>query len=376
VNTKKVFRISNDVFVSMYIILAFWGFTGSYTAFVQHIITYAVPLLGLYLFFVNWQKIFTEIKEKVIVATVIIFSFISLSHLYNDYGSLSLFYYMTSIVSSIGFGYSLLNYRHYIVPVVLLSYLYYMIIIQIVGGATYLELNELVRYSRNTFTVFGITLLLVLFLSLGIHRNTENRLTSKYLQLYGALIYLLIAYSVIGRSGIITGVILLLSVVATTLGRWWVLLLSSAIIIFYFTYSDTINLYSFIANTKFDYEGLDSPRYYLYNMYLDNIDITGFFLGLKVDDLMPYGYWGGAHNSFLSLHMFTGLSVIIIIVIISQTLVRFLKQRDYLFLFATLSLVIRSFTDDMIIRGNPLTLGLFISLYILSQNNTKIRYMS
>jgi hypothetical protein len=162
-----------------------------------------------------------------------------------------------------------------------------------------------------------------------------------------------VSFFLIGRTSLIVSLILLL-------------------IVFYFKFKDNIVvriiIFTFvlavssylwlkfgsdlIKETNFS-EGLDTPRWQLWGIYFDHINIVNLFTGIEVSDLPLYEHHGNnPHNSFIKFHSRVGFGAIVFIILYFVSLFNYMKERNNYILWLLILLTIRACFDSDILVGN------------------------
>jgi hypothetical protein len=110
--------------------------------------------------------------------------------------------------------------------------------------------------------------------------------------------------------------------------------------------------------------GLDTPRWELWRIYLENVNIVNLFTGVDVTTLPMYDQFSGnPHNSFIKFHSRVGVGAILFIVLFFVSIFKYVKTKQYYILWLLLLLTLRaSFDGDMFI-GNFDFIFLIITFY-------------
>ena len=107
-----------------------------------------------------------------------------------------------------------------------------------------------------------------------------------------------------------------------------------------------------VSETNFS-EGLDTPRWELWRIYLENINIVNFFTGVEVSELPLYNHHGNnPHNSFIKFHSRVGIGSIAFICLFFVSIYTYLKRGNYYIFWLLLLLTIRACFDSDILVGN------------------------
>ncbi len=100
-------------------------------------------------------------------------------------------------------------------------------------------------------------------------------------------------------------------------------------------------------------QGLDTPRWELWQIYIEHINPINFFTGLDVSNLPMYDYFSGnPHNSFLKFHSRVGFGCVVLIILFFVSLYQYLKTGQNYVFWLLLLLTIRAFFDSDILIGN------------------------
>lgn len=100
-------------------------------------------------------------------------------------------------------------------------------------------------------------------------------------------------------------------------------------------------------------QGLDTPRWELWQIYIEHINPINFFTGVDVSNLPMYDYFSGnPHNSFLKFHSRVGFGCIVLIVLFFISLYQYIKTKQNYIFWLLILLTIRAFFDSDILIGN------------------------
>jgi hypothetical protein len=216
------------------------------------------------------------------------------------------------------------------------------------------------------------TLMLVACISLYIILSMEN----KPIDFMPALFTLVISIWGIGRSGIASSIVLLLGLLLIRLRSkphyiYRALLGFLFVFLFHELYL-LVTDYSIFQNAFDHYfarrtETGPSERMKMWTNYLNNLDLFRILFGLNVTEVpwvegavFEYNY----HNSFINLHLQTGVMGLVIMALILFALFTFYRINP-VFLVLLLTLVLRSSTDLLIFFGPFDFLPLFFIFYCL-----------
>tara|TARA_R110002096_G_scaffold229836_1_gene419442 strand:- start:1053 stop:2054 length:1002 start_codon:yes stop_codon:yes gene_type:complete len=179
------------------------------------------------------------------------------------------------------------------------------------------------------------------------------KIAYNYFPLLPPLIGVTLAFFLFGRTSLIVSFLLLLVVFfykfkSNNKARAFAIILLGAV--FYYLWVQYGSLLSTETNLG---EGLDTPRWELWQIYFDHINFINFFTGIDVSTLPLYDiYSGNPHNSFIKFHSRVGIGSIVFIILFFVSLFKYLKAKQYYVFWLLILLTIRaSFDGDMFI-GN------------------------
>jgi hypothetical protein len=263
------------------------------------------------------------------------------------------------IISGYGFSMILLrkcvfSWSGYFVFYALASYFISLILLGYSGD------QALKWSSSNNISV----IMLISCISLYIILDFENR----EIDLIPAILTLIISIWGIGRGGIISSFILFFGLLfikfknkAIYLYLLFLTLIMLCVVIY--IYSDFLIEYAinnnYLSNAAFrfiergDEFSESSARSDMWQNYFNNLDLQRLFFGANVEkDPWDSGVENSFnyHNSFINLHLQTGLVGLITIFFLFTALVNYYKKNKLLFLLL-LVLITRSLTDTMIFFG-------------------------
>lgn len=111
-------------------------------------------------------------------------------------------------------------------------------------------------------------------------------------------------------------------------------------------------------------EGLDTPRWELWRIYWEHLNLVNIFTGVDVTTLPMYAQFSGnPHNSFIKFHSRVGIGSIVFIILLIVSIFKYFKTKQYYILLLLLLLTLRaSFDGDMFI-GNFDFIFLIITFY-------------
>jgi hypothetical protein len=218
--------------------------------------------------------------------------------------------------------------------------------------------TQWVKGSRNFVSILVLYLTIVTICVSHIYENKDNII----IHLFFPLMTLIISVLALGRSGIITSVLLLLICLSHILIKQKKNIFSLISVVFIISaasYYFVQNL-DYIQNSflyKFETKGMGlDERAVVLDLYLNKIDIVSFFYSLPNLDFIFSTQGISLHNSYLNWHYSYGFGAIILVIIILFTLIKlFLKDRFLSFILTTI--LFRSFSDQVLLSDGIL-LGL------------------
>lgn len=233
----------------------------------------------------------------------------------------------------------------------------------------------LYHVSRNYISVLMLTNLNLLYLS-DIDNNQPITLTP-------AILCFIISMWGIGRGGIITsglllGGILLIKVFSKLSGeqkKFFIIISGSLLVILLIILMNTnILLKYFVA---FQTKGMKTPRTFIYKEYLSAAKETfmNSVLGPPMRDMrVSTVYSRNFHNSFIQAHAYYGLLFsIVIIFLLFNSLIFFIKRKNYVFVVLILTLAMRAFTDRLFFSGYAEPLLYYYCFYPLIKHEKDMK---
>jgi len=276
------------------------------------------------------------------------------------------------------FGAALILVRKYVYSwggyIVFYSLACYFLMLMFIGVPGYAALKYC---SRN-----GISMvMLVACISLYIILSMEK----KKIDLKPAFLTLVISIWGIGRSGIVSSLVLFLGLLFVSLRvkRKFVYYVIICLFIAYFAWSKFAMDYSFFRNARdsFIVRGevkKDAVRLNMWTNYFNNLDISRVIFGVNVvedpwpeGEIMAYNY----HNSFINLHLQTGFMGLMTLVLIIFALFKFYRIRK-VFFFLLLALILRSSTDVFIFFGRFDFIPFFFIFYYLKGLHFRVPHIN
>lgn len=185
-----------------------------------------------------------------------------------------------------------------------------------------------------------------------------------YLPLLPPIIGLLLSFFLVGRTSLITSALLLIIVFFYKFKNspkariiMFSLFLCGGYFLWFKFQSDLL------TETNLD-AGLDTPRWELWRIYGQNIDLVNLFVGVDVTKLPMYPeFSGNPHNSFIKFHSRVGIGSIVFIVLFFVSVFRYFKELDYYILWLLMLLTIRAMFDGDILIGNFDFIFLIMTFY-------------
>lgn len=223
----------------------------------------------------------------------------------------------------------------------------------------------------------GISMvMLIVCISLYVIVSMEN----KRIDLKPALFTLIISIWGVGRSGIVSSIVLVLGLLFVTLRAksvyFYNLIVDFIVAGFLFILYLLVNRAHFTEHNAIAHvvarqaEGT-SERWKMWMNYYNNLDMPRILFGVNVvkdpwseGEIFAYNY----HNSFINLHLQTGFMALITLAIISFALIKFCKTQQVFFVLF-LVLILRSSTDILFFFGRFDFIVFFFIFYFLSNMN-------
>jgi hypothetical protein len=354
---KLFFTILFSMYLSLSLICFIWP---------NNFITLFNTLLGLFALILLSSRIQREYVPIYIFVGLLVTSFL-VSSLFVGRTGWRLYFPICFLVSSPG-----------IAMILLRGYVYswggYIVFYSLSAYFLMLMLGGVDGYSALKYSSWnGIsTLMLVACISLYIVLSMEN----KKIDLKPAFLTLVISIWGIGRSGIASSIVLLLGLLFVRL-RTRPKYIYNAIICFYIiSLFCALSMYamdsSFLGNAIDHYftremETGPSERLTMWTNYYNNLDMSRVIFGVNVvEDPWPEGeiFEYNYHNSFVNLHLQTGLMGFITMALITFSFLAFYRK-NMIFFFLLLTLIVRSSTDLLIFFGPFDFIPLFFIFYFL-----------
>lgn len=326
-------------------------------------------IIGLIGYILCFDSIYINYKVLIFIALTIITGLCSL--IYNSNMSIGNF---VSTLFYIGMSLIMLKYKMNFNLVKALFYgLSIFFIFKIVSG---IESNEVLYYvSRNYISVLMLTSTSLLYIG-------ENDKKNKNISLIPAIIFLIISIWGFGRGGIITSGLFFIGIITIKIftinskyeKRILYIILGSFLVLFLafcFDFEYMMGKY-FIS---FDTKGIETPRTVIYQEYF-NVSMqsfSNFIFGPSIEDMYIANiYSGNLHNSFIQMHAYYGiLFSSMIILLLFNSILFFIKKKDYVKIILISSLIIRAFTDRLFFSGYSEILLYYYLLFPLVKGNNK-----
>jgi len=236
--------------------------------------------------------------------------------------------------------------------------------------------SALGKTSFNGISMVMLTACISLYIILGMEKQK--------IDLKPAFVNVVISIWGIGLSGIISSFVILLGLLFVRIRfkpkYLYILIISS--IFFYLYWNVLLELgmkYSFFQNAIIHFlkglegaEGLEtSPRWALWTNYFNNLDIFRVIFGVNVEtDPFPteINHLFNYHNSFIQLHVQTGIMGLITMALIIIALFKFYWTNKVYFVLL-LALILRSMTDSVFFFNRFDFIPLFFIFYFLKREN-------
>jgi len=237
------------------------------------------------------------------------------------------------------------------------------------------------KTSYNGISMVMLTACISLYIILGMEK--------KKIDLKPAFVNVVISIWGIGRSGIIASFILFLGLflVRYRAKPKYSIILIISLIIYYLYFDDLLGLamdYSFFQNAanRFLTAGIImdlevSPRWALLANYFNNLDISRVIFGVNVEtDPFPteINHLFNYHNSFIALHLQTGIMGLITMALMIIALFKFYRTNKVYF-FLLLALILRGMTDTVFFFNRFDFIPFFFIFYFLKSTNFRVTHI-
>ena len=124
----------------------------------------------------------------------------------------------------------------------------------------------------------------------------------------------------------------------------------------------------FFSLGKWGYKGIENAaRFVIWRSYYDKMgeSLTYFVFGAPLRDIpIIAGYGGNCHNSFLQLHAYNGIFMILLLMILLiLSAVHYIRRRQWIMLSVLLVFCIRAFTDKFVFGQYGMPVMMYLVLY-------------
>ena len=356
--------------LNFYLIIVFSSAYFKYSFFNNQILFFgSILILSFTIILIEYKK-FLRISYSVTSIIIAIYlAFLINSIVYSNFNT-DIF---VSIILQMGIGLALFTNRNRLVFIAFNVLLFYQTISFFFNGN---DMSELLVYSRNTISVYSIAIFTMY--SIALHnkslKDSKIRSNESYLMVTLTLATCILS---VGRGGIITAFILFIFVVFNYVKvKKLIMIITSLTIVIAGLFYDLIIEYSnyIFLYSKFGLEGIETGRYEMYQSYYNGLNFVSLIFGKSPNDPGLIFIEEGYHNSYILMHMHLGIGVLIIFYMIYFTAKTFLKSNHLLLLGCILSISIRAFSDEHLIRGNYLQFGIIIALYCTALSIKKQTY--
>ena len=374
INLKKITYVPHtsvniDKLLFTLLFLLYLASSLIYFIWATNVIVFMPIMLGLLAFTLVSIRIRKEHIPVYVYIGLLVISFL-VSSLVVDRAGSRLFVPFILILSSPGIALMLIrgfvySWGGYLVFYGLALYFFILILAGIDGS------SAMPLMSHNAISIA----MLVACISLYIILSMEN----KQIDLKPALCTLVISIWGIGRSGIISSLILLLGLFLVkirpkSLYLYFIIFIIAAV--FAYLYLDV--LCAFLLKLSFFSKAVEnnlirmaaerSPRLILWSNYFENLDIFRLFFGVNVfEDPWPEGEINeyNYHNSFIHLHLQTGFVGLITLVLFIFSAIKLYRTNIVLFILL-ITLIVRSSTDLFLFFSRFDFVAYFFLFYFLT----------
>jgi len=105
----------------------------------------------------------------------------------------------------------------------------------------------------------------------------------------------------------------------------------------------------------------DTAREDIWEEYFSNIDLATFFTGYDfTTNRWIHGYEDNPHNSFILLHAYLGIFILVPIYLLLYSFYSHLKRKQYIYILPLIVLIIRSFTDVIFLNYYDFIIIIFV----------------
>lgn len=291
----------------------------------------------------------------------IIFLFLCLKTVY--YGNLSSVFDIFTLFSHVGFALVFLKSKY---SEIVISLLFYMISI-------YFFIKLLFGTNPNEIIIYSENIIIFIFLALSISYYFIRYINKREIILHPALIVCIASFITMGRSGIITSILLLILIINYKF-NWkfkYIFFLILPISFLSNSFINNIQLFMYQISTRFGTRSPieDNVRFNIWSDYFNQLTPERFIWGF--DKSLDYSFYGHnqPHNSFLSGQQILGITMLLIILLLIFTIIKLYSEKQHFPLILLIILLIRSSTDMVLFTGN--FDFVYISIIIYSFSNYK-----
>lgn len=121
----------------------------------------------------------------------------------------------------------------------------------------------------------------------------------------------------------------------------------------------------------------DYSRERILEAYMSHIDLYTFIIGYNISkDPTIHSFGDNPHNSYIKLHSHMGVFFLVPLVLVGWSIVSFIRNRQFLYLLLLLSLLIRCYTDMILLNHYDFVIMVFAFSAIANNriNNTNMNF--
>jgi hypothetical protein len=341
IGVQSIREYINTLFLVSYLILIF-GFYIVSQSFKPLITLLILTISFSSLLFSQTEKLKTKISVNSILFWLILLLLICCIQLIS--GILN--YYIIYLISSASFAYFIIDskFKTRLIYIPFIAISIYVFISFITGK----DLNEIFPdTSRNYISVILLTNISTAYL--------VDWRQNKTINIWFALITLVLSILAIGRSGILVSLFLLVGALILRYKEFSskkktivsFALIIPLIVFLFINWNRVVEIYFsidyFNRLTALGFK--DNARELLRNSYFENLNIFTILFGYNYSNNAVFLMWNkNPHNSFIELHHKVGFLFFPIVAILFYTLIKFFKTNKVYFII-TASILIRAFTD-------------------------------
>lgn len=222
--------------------------------------------------------------------------------------------------------------------------------------------------SRNIVSVHMMISTILFYIS-----SLQN---GKDIKIWPATMSLFLSIIALGRVGVISSFILVIGAFSngkiSKIKIWIGVIIATIGVKIYFAVSLELGKQTILD--RFESSGFsDLGRTNIISEYINNStdSFMHFIFGAQKESLAYYSYFNNNfHNSYLNLHFNFGiLGVLIVFLLVLNTLIYFLRSKNYLLFFCFLSLLVRIATDSLAFTGllDPIILFFIVTPIIVDK---------